>query len=70
MAKRTKLASYLGRPENSQRSLAKKLKITQGAISQMIIKKRDITVVSHGSGLIELYEDKLIASSAESEVSE
>lgn len=67
MAKKTKLAQYLNRPGISQRVLAEKLRITQGAISQMIVNKRDIEVVSLSNGVIELREDKLIATSAATE---
>jgi len=67
--KKTKLPKYLERKGVSQRALAAKLKLTQGAISAMVVKQKDITVTEHSNGVIELHEYKLIATSAESEVS-
>ena len=62
--KKVKLPKYLERKGNSQRALAEKLNLTQGAISAMVVKRKDITVTEHSNGVVELHEYKLVATSA------
>lgn len=59
--KRQKLEDYL--KGCFQRDLAERLGVTQGAISHMISRKRDITVVEYSDGTVELHEWKLVATS-------
>lgn len=61
---RTSLIDYLACPGATQTRLAKTLGITQGAIHQMIRAKRQIFVIQHENGSIELREDKPIAGPA------
>lgn len=61
--KKQKLKQYLAEPLNGQEELARRLGITQSAISKMITRERDITVIEHRDGYIELWEEKLVASS-------
>lgn len=63
MAKKQALREYLAEKGNSQVSLAEKVKLTPGAISQMVVNKRNITVIQLKGGVIELHENKVIASS-------
>lgn len=58
---KTPLKAYL--ETNSQASLAQAVGLTQGAISKMLLAGRNVFVVSHQGGTIELVEEKQIANS-------
>lgn len=55
---RIPLASYL--KHHSQQSVAEAVGLSQGAISKMVRTGRNISVVEHDTGFIELVEEKPI----------
>ena len=56
---KTPLIDFL--KDNSQQSLADAVGLAQSAISKMVKSERNITVIQHQGGLIELQEEKTIA---------
>lgn len=57
----TPLANYLSQPGRSQQALANAVGLAQAAISKMLKAERNIIVVTHENGAIELREEKTIA---------
>jgi len=57
------LKTFLKSPGASQKTLAKAVGLAQSAISKMLKTGRNITVVIHDGGLIELREEKTVAKS-------
>lgn len=60
--KKYTLRDYLDRPGKTQTGLAKDVGLTQGAINQMLKKKRNIFVIEHSDGSLKLEEVRLIES--------
>jgi DNA transposition AAA+ family ATPase len=60
--KETPLTEYLDNPNNSQEALAVRIGYRQSAISNMLKAKRNISVVEHDNGTVELVETKVIGS--------
>lgn len=58
--KKTPLTEYLNEPNNSQESLASAIGYRQSAISNMLKAKRNIFVITHDDGRVELLEEKVI----------
>ena len=58
------LTEYLSQPGKSQQKLALAVGVTQGAISKMIRTKRDVEVIEHDDGSIELVEQRVIGSTS------
>lgn len=56
------LTEYLKDPKNSQESLAAAIGYRQSAISNMIKAGRNIFVITHENGKVELLEEKIIGS--------
>jgi len=57
------LKTFLKTPGISQQTLAKSIGLAQSAISKMIKTERNIFVVVHENGVIELREEKTVAKS-------
>jgi predicted transcriptional regulator len=55
-----KLSEYLALPGNTQTALAKSVGITQGAVSQMLIKRRPVYVIVRDDGTVELEQVRKI----------
>lgn len=58
--KKIPLAEYLKQPGRSQEALAEAVNLNQSAISKMLRVKRNISVITHEDGSIELLEEKVI----------
>ena len=57
---RTPLNDYMKTHSLSQAEMADRVKLTQGAISKMLLKNRSIFVVE-GAGALKLIEEKVLA---------
>ncbi len=62
---KTPLSDYMKSKNLSQSEMAELVKLTQGAISKMLLRDRAIFVVE-GDGPIKLMEEKLVAQACDS----
>jgi hypothetical protein len=62
--KKIPLSEYLELPGKSQQGLAASFNLTQGAISKMHRSGRNIFVIEHDDGRLELLEEKAIATTS------
>ena len=58
---KTPIQDWLSESGTSQRELAESVNLTQGAISKMILKGRDVYVLSRHGKAMSIVEEKLIA---------
>jgi predicted transcriptional regulator len=59
-----KLSDYLAQPGNTQADLARRVGLTQGAISHMVIHQRPVWVVMENDEVVALEEVKIRRASA------